>query len=296
MAPFSTLSPALRFPGPPELRAPRLQPGTGTRQVRGGVVTPSLHPEVPDTRFVSPGRGLGIRQSKGWTKVCETARSGIWVLKGDARARKLPANLDHLRMEWMKQGTYKTAWVAPGYDCLCPYQCGRGAAVRPQTSDAIWDGVIGLRGSFAPLLSPWCGKKDVPTGVNLNRYSGSGSLIRWHSDNEPLFGPQNWPKLIVSLSLGNSVEFKVRRRAPRGVPSSITVDHGDLLVMDGLAQLEYAHRTVPGLQGPRVNLTYRWVSQHAASCPPAVVVGCVLPTCVQGLVEPNSRGLGDRGK
>ena len=32
----------------------------------------------------------------GWTKVCETARSGIWVLKGNARARMLLANLDHL--------------------------------------------------------------------------------------------------------------------------------------------------------------------------------------------------------
>ena len=33
---------------------PRRQPGTGTRQVRGGVVTPSLHPEVPGIKFVSP--------------------------------------------------------------------------------------------------------------------------------------------------------------------------------------------------------------------------------------------------
>ena len=56
---------------------PRRQPGTGTRRVREGAVTPSLHPEVPDTKFVSPGRGLGIRQWMGWTKVCDTARSGI---------------------------------------------------------------------------------------------------------------------------------------------------------------------------------------------------------------------------
>ena len=53
---------------------------------------------------------------------------------------------------------------------------------------------------------------NVPTGVNLNQYAGPGSHIRWHSDNEPLFSPQNSPKLIFSLSLGNSVEFKVRRR------------------------------------------------------------------------------------
>ena len=51
------------------------------------------------------------------------------------------------------------------------------------------------------------------------------------------------------------------------VPSLITLDHGDLLVMDGLTQSEYAHCTASGLQGPRVNLTFRWVAQHIASCP-----------------------------
>ena len=171
---------------------------------------------------------------------------------------------------------------------------GHGAAVRPQTNDAIWRGVIGLWGRVAPLLSPWCGRRELPTGVNLNQYSGPSSCIRWHSDNEPLFGPQNSPKLIVSMSLSNSVEFKVRRG--RGsVPSLITLDHGDLLVMDGLTQSEYVHCTASGLQGPRVNLTFCWVAQHIASCPLAGVVGCVLPSCVQGLAEPGPRGDGGWG-
>ena len=126
--------------------------------------------------------------------------------------------------------------------------------------------------------------------MNLNRYSGSRSCIPWHSDNESLFGPQNAPKLIVSMSLGNSVEFKVRRRGQGNVPSLITLDHGDLLVMDGLTQSEYVHCTASGLQGPRVNLTFRWVSQHIASCPLAGAMGCVLPSCVQGLAEPGPRG------
>ena len=84
---------------------PRRQPDAGTRQVKGLVWSHlPLHTKVPGTRVVSPGRGLGIRQSMGWTKVCETARSGIWVLKGNASARVLPANLDHLRVEWRKAG------------------------------------------------------------------------------------------------------------------------------------------------------------------------------------------------
>ena len=267
---------------------PGRQPGTGTRRNKGSVVTPSLHPEVPDSLSVSPGPGKRIRESMGWTKVCGTAQSGIWLLKGNARACMFPANLDHLRVGWKKQGSYKTAWVTPGQVCLCSYKYGHGAAVRPQTNKAIWDGVIGLWGRVAPFLSPWCGKKELPTGVNLNHYDGSRSCVRWHSDNESLFGPRDSPKLIVSLSLGNPVEFKVRRVSD-SVTSSITLNHGDVLVMDGSAQSEYLHCTMPGLQGPRVNLTYRWVAQHTASCPLAGVVGCLLPSCVQGLPEPSSR-------
>ena len=81
------------------------------------------------------------------------------------------------------------------------------------------------------------------------------------------------------------MEFQVRR-APRGVPSPIRLDHGDILVMDGLAKSEYEHPTVSGLQGPRVNLSFRWVTQHIAWCPLAGAMLCALPSCVQGLDEP----------
>ena len=71
---------------------------------------------------------------------------------------------------------------------------------------------------------------NVPTGVNLHQYAGPGSLFRWHSDNEPLFGPQYlFTQVQYCLSLGNFVEFMVRRRAPGDVPSSIRLDHGDIL-------------------------------------------------------------------
>ena len=51
------------------------RPGPGTRWSRGGAVTPSILPEVLHTQYVSPGRGLGIRQSMGCRK-CGTAESG----------------------------------------------------------------------------------------------------------------------------------------------------------------------------------------------------------------------------
>ena len=80
------------------------------------------------------------------------------------------------------------------------------------------------------------------------------------------------------------------RRARSEVPSLITLDDGDLLVMDGLTQSENVHCTASGLQGPRDNLTFLWVAQHIASSPLAGAVGCVLPSCVQGLADPGPQG------
>ena len=56
--------------------------------------------------------------------------------------------------------------------------------------------------------------------------------------------------------------------------------------MDGLTQAKYEHSTVSELQGPRVNLTFRWFSQHTTSCPLAGVLGCALPSGAQGLSVP----------
>ena len=158
--------------------------------------------------------------------------------------------------------------------------------------DSIWDGVVSLWGRVAPLL---CSRGSAPTRVNSSEpvRLAQDSCIRWHSDNESLLGPQNSPKLIVCMSLGHSVEFQVRRAA-RGVPSPIQLDHGDLLVMFGLAQSEYEHRTASGLQGPRVDLTYRWIAQHITSCPLAGEMCCTFPSCARFSRAGSSRG-GNRG-
>ena len=85
----------------------------------------------------------------------------------------------------------------------------------------------------------------------------------------------------------------MRRRALGNVPSSIRLDHGDLLVMDGPTQSEYVYCTASGLQGPRVN-PYIPMGCATHSVLSAGVAGCVLPTCAQGLVEPNPVGWGRR--
>ena len=87
----------------------------------------------------------------------------------------------------------------------------------------------------------------------------------------------------------------MRRRAPDDVLPPIRLDHRDLLVMDGPAESERVHRTVSGLHSPQVDLTFRWTTQHIASCPLASVMCCALPSCVQGSAElgPRERETGD---
>ena len=96
LRPVSEVEAGLKISGRPAVYGRRLEvhfpEATRHRyqEVREFAVAPSHHPEVPGIQFVSLGYGLDIRQSMGWTKVCGTAQSGIWVLNGNARSRMLP--------------------------------------------------------------------------------------------------------------------------------------------------------------------------------------------------------------
>ena len=95
-------------------------------------------------------------------------------------------------------------------------------------------------------------------------------------------------KLIVSVSLGDFALFKWRRQSCSfNEDISCRLDHGDILVMDGQCQDEFLHRTSPGREQDRINITFRWVKQHVASCPLfRAGVACCLPTCAQGSSVP----------
>ena len=86
------------------------------------------------------------------------------------------------------------------------------------------------------------------------------------------------------MSLGNFALFRWRRQSClSNEDSSCRLDHGDILVMDGQCQDEFLHRTSPGRDQDRINITFRWVKQHVASCPLFKAgVACCLPTCAQG--------------
>ena len=187
-----------------------------------------------------PGPGPLPRDSLGWTKKIHTGSFGIWLLRGALQGEQVWNTLVSC-VDWAVRSTYRTAWaVAPR--CRCSYY-GSGP-VRPQSGGCSWELLRGLWRAVAPLMTPWCSEEDVPSSANLNLYGGSGSCVRWHSDDEALFGERGDPKLIVSLSLGSSALFKWKPRScPEGEESSCWLHHGDLLVMDGCCQDEYLHCT-----------------------------------------------------
>jgi alkylated DNA repair dioxygenase AlkB len=97
----------------------------------------------------------------------------------------------------------------------------------------------------------------------MNLYRDGRDSVSWHSDAEPELGRN---PVIASLSLGAARRFQLRSRPP--LPPrrhELTLRHGDLLVMRGATQHEWAHqvprtaRTV----GPRINLTFRLVRRSA---------------------------------
>ena len=273
-------------------------PGPGGRSglVGGSLGCAAAIRGIPCSLVMPPGRHQRAPQSLGWEWVCGSEKSGVWVLKGDTRTYNLPRNLDDVGIVWESRSGYETAWATPGHVCSCSYYYGRGP-VLPQPNPSVFTEAIKQWSRVASLLTPWCAKGEVPTGVNLNRYAGDGSFIPWHRDNERLFGSPSEPKVIVSMSLGHSVLFKLCRRASEKTVTPIWLDHGDLLVMDGLTQEEFWHSTVSELEGPRVNLTYRWISQHIRSCPQAGLICGALPPVAPDLAEPNScRGRSRKSK
>jgi alkylated DNA repair dioxygenase AlkB len=88
-----------------------------------------------------------------------------------------------------------------------------------------------------------------------NLYRDGTDSMGYHSDNEPELGPR---PTIASISLGDRRRFVLRHRVS-GERWSWDLGHGDLLVMRGKSQSEFAH-AVPKTSrpvGPRMNLTFR---------------------------------------
>ena len=241
------------------------------------VARPSCLDDSPEP----PGPGRIIRNMFGWSQLEKTVRSGVRLFRGALRGENLFSSLCAAG-DWVKKGSYHTAWSVPcDSSCTCSYAYGRGSAVGPHTGRRCWPLLAGVWRAIAPLMKPWCAEGEVPTAANLNLYRGWKSCVCWHCDDEPLFGKCGDANLIVSVSFGSSVPFRWRRQScSDGEGHLCRLGHGDILVMDGQCQDEFFHCTSSGRDLERINVTFRWIKQHAFSCPFLKAgVACCLPTC-----------------
>ena len=85
--------------------------------------------------------------------------------------------------------------------------------------------------------------------------------MSWHSDAEAAaYGPRGGDITIGSASFGTGREFILRRTADHADRVAYTLGAGDVLLMLGSTQAHWQH-AVParaGVEGARVNLTFRW--------------------------------------
>lgn len=93
--------------------------------------------------------------------------------------------------------------------------------------------------------------------VLANLYRDGQDSMGWHRDDEPELGPD---PLVVSLSLGATRDFAVRRDADRST-QRFALGHGDLLIMGSKSQTQWTHSIPKRLKINilRINLTFRQV-------------------------------------
>ncbi|CAK8997871.1 Alpha-ketoglutarate-dependent dioxygenase alkB homolog 3 (Alkylated DNA repair protein alkB homolog 3) (mAbh3) [Durusdinium trenchii] len=157
----------------------------------------------------------------------------------------------------------KTAWMVY-FDCTCTYRYGR-IEVEPQRYPP-W------MCTLMHWVMPCCGineQKDWPNSCNLNLYQDGSASVGWHADDEHLFQGKNRDCRIISLSLGATRSFELRRNWSEADTIRLPLTAGDLCTMEGMVQKHLQHR-VPRedqVRAPRINLTWRWIVRHSPGCP-----------------------------
>ena len=173
----------------------------------------------------------------------------------------------------------QTAWVTLNPSCTCAYgysDTWQIAATSPE---------------FLHIVKEITHHVQEATGMTFNacnlNYYPPGAGIGWHADDESLFTTTSGETCIVSLSLCRGLDdgvlagarkFLAKKRKEDGTAdhaSELILKHGDLMTMEGKFQQHYLHSVYPGdsvrhqndstdplVQGERINLTWRTISQH----------------------------------
>jgi len=145
----------------------------------------------------------------------------------------------------------------------------------PQPRLTAWYGDPAARYAYSGLVwepRPWTPllldlRRRVETATNtrynsvlLNHYRDGRDSMGWHADDEPELGPA---PTIASLSLGATRRFRLRPRAGLAhAPLGLDLPNGSLLLMRGPTQQRWQHALPKTARpiGPRLNLTFRWVT------------------------------------
>ncbi len=92
----------------------------------------------------------------------------------------------------------------------------------------------------------------------LNLYHDGSEGMAWHSDDEKALGRNT---TIASLSLGAERKFAFKHKRQPELTVSVTLEHGSLLVMQGITQTHWLHSLPKSkrVSEPRVNLTFRTI-------------------------------------
>merc|ERR1719327_2401955 len=83
-------------------------------------------------------------------------------------------------------------------------RCGR----RPDRISCLMEEILA---AYMPI----CGlpdRKDWPNSCNLNLYENSSMSVGWHADDEPIFKGKVEDARIISVTLGHTRTFELRRR------------------------------------------------------------------------------------
>ncbi len=95
-------------------------------------------------------------------------------------------------------------------------------------------------------------------GLLLNYYRDGQDSMGWHSDAEDVLGLN---PTVVSLNLGGTRRFDLRRVGSTRIEHSLELEHGSLLVMAGQTQHYWQHQVAKTRKpcAPRLNLTFRLI-------------------------------------
>ncbi|QQL50753.1 alpha-ketoglutarate-dependent dioxygenase AlkB family protein [Mucilaginibacter ginkgonis] len=114
---------------------------------------------------------------------------------------------------------------------------------------------------WTPELLSLKERVEVESGIEfnsvlLNYYRDGNDSVSWHDDRDGLEGRN---KFVVSLSLGATRSFDIRRKDDHAIKYSIPLESGSYLFMKNDFQKDWQHRIAKSVNiiKPRINLTFR---------------------------------------